>query len=207
MAIFYTQILNRNTSKILADSGSSDYINKDESILKELKQITSTVPGDNAKIYNFKSKNKKHTFYFKNYGSLILSAVSDGKTAERILSRFLDEIARLYKEKYGNEDTPHYDFECTIKKNMSTTNKRADLLEGAEQLEDAHNILVENLDTLINRGENINNLKDMADKVNFESKEMSRKVSKMKFDAKMEQYKIYGVVIATILVLLYFFFR
>jgi len=92
-------------------------------------------------------------------------------------------------------------------RNRNNENSRNDPSHHHKELNEVHNVLVENLDALINRGENINNLRDMTDRLNLETKEMSRKVNQIKRNAKFEQYKIYGVIFLVFVVFIWLFFR
>lgn len=145
-------------------------------------------------------------FYLQYKGELLLCCITDKRISSQDISKFFQEINSAYNNTFADNTTPHYEFDDKIKQISDDFNKNKKVSRGVEELESAHNILVENLDTLINRGENINNLKDLADKVSFETKEMSRKVGQIKRNAQMEKYKIYAVIAIVIFIIFYFFF-
>jgi len=208
MAIYYTQILNPQSKKILTGSFSlaGVPIKSNTEILVELKNAISSLPSHHG-VFNLHSRNKTYLFYFKVASEIIVSSIVDSRTTDKLITRYFEEIEREFRLKHSDFGSTHYEFDDRIKHLTDAFNKRYNVLLGAEELENTHTALVENLDTLINRGENINALKDLADRMNFETKEMSRKVTQMKLNARIEQYKIYAVVIGALLLLLYFYFR
>lgn len=208
MAIYYSQILNSENKKILTGTFSlaGNPLKSSNEILLELKNAISNLP-DQIKIFNLHSTKKSYIFYFKITKKLIISTIVDIRTTDKLISNYFDKVENEYLSTYNEVTNPHYEFDDKLKLIMDTFNKKYNMLLGVEELENTHSALVENLDTLINRGENINLLKDLADKVNYETKEMSRKVSKMKLNAQIEQYKIYGAIVVAIILLLFFYFR
>lgn len=206
MAVYYAQILHVDSKKILTGSYSivGDVIASDKNILKELRQAIRTVPSDVGKICSVSESSGKYTFYFRVMSSVLVCALVDNKTAAGDVEKFFNNILTAYFEKYSDHTATHYEFDDAIRLLANTCNKQSKVARSVEELEHAHNVLVENLDTLVNRGENINNLKNMADKVNLETREMSRKVSQIKRQAQIEKYKIYAIFFIVILIILYF---
>lgn len=208
MAIYYTQILNPENKKILTGSFSltGTPLKNNTELLVELKNAISSLPV-HQKIFSLHSRKNAYLFYFKITGEMVLSSIVDSRTTDKLITKYFGEIERAYKTEHSDFKTTHYEFDDKIKGITDSFNKKYNVLLGVEELENTHTAMVENLDTLINRGENINVLKDLADKVNFETKAMSKKVSQMKLNARIEQYKIYVIVGVVLLILLYFYFR
>lgn len=208
MSIYYTQILNTDARKILSGgySAAGSPLKSDTSLLKELKQTISSVPLEDEKIFTLASKSGDCVFYFRMQNGLLACAITDKRTGSKEATVYLNDLLAQYRLQFGDAAVPHYEFDDNIRDISDGFNKKLKVSKGVEELEDAHSALVENLDTLINRGENINNLKDLADKVNFETREMSRKVNQIKRNAQIEKYKIYGVVALIIFIIIYFFF-
>lgn len=209
MAIYYTQILNKETKKILSGSFSvaGDPLKASKELLMEMKNAITSIPTDKSKIYSVHSTNRISTFYFKVTDSIIVSSIADNRTTNKVISRYFDEVLKEYAQRYSDNSSTHYEFDDTVKGITDAFNKKCSVLASVEELESTHTALVENLDTLINRGESINSLKDLADKVSMETREMSRKVSRMKLNAQVEQYKIYGVLVVILVLLLFLYFR
>lgn len=209
MAVYYSQILNKQYKKILTATFSlaGNPLIQEKSILVELKNVVSELP-NNEKIYSFHSSNKLINFYFIVTDKFIVSAIADARTTDKIIQKYFDEVIKEYERKYGPNklNTPHYDFDDTLKQIIDAFNKKYNILVSVEELENTHTTLVENLDSLIKRRENINSLDMLAQRVSMETKQISKKVSDIKFNAQMEQYKIYGGLLVIFLLFIYFFF-
>lgn len=208
MAIYYTQILNKDTRRILSGDYSSSgvLLKSDKALLYELKDAVKAVSYDDEKIYSYNSRSGHYAFYFQFRGPYLLGCIADKKIGAQDVSRYFESLASEHMSRYADSGAPSYEFDDTVRKMSDDYNKRYKLDRSVEELESAHGVLVENLDTLVNRGENINSLKSMADKVNFETREMSRRVSQIKRNAQIEKYKIYGVIALVLIVILYFLF-
>ncbi|ELA41019.1 uncharacterized protein VICG_01978 [Vittaforma corneae ATCC 50505] len=208
MAIYYTQILNSDSKKILAGSFSlaGDPLKPNKDLLIELKNAISSLPSQH-KVFSLHSTKKTYLFYFKVARDMIMSSIVDSRTTDKLITRYFGDVEKEYTSRYSELRSPHYEFDDKLKSITDSFNKKYNMLLGAEELENTHTALVENLDTLINRGENINILKDLAEKVNLETREMSRKVSQMKLNARIEQYKVYGAIAIAIFLLLLLYFR
>lgn len=208
MAIYYTQILNTNTKKILTGCFSLDGspLKTDKNMLLELKNAINSLPS-RENVFSLHPTNKNILFYFKVSKNITLASISDSRTTDKLIKRYFDDLEREFLQKYSNYSDIHYEFDDKIKSMTDSFNKKCNMLLVVEELENTHSGLVENLDTLINRGENINNLRDLAEKVNLETREMSKRVSKMKMNAKIEQYMIYIIIISVLIVLLFFYFN
>lgn len=209
MAIYYSQILNKDTRKILTGSFSAAGVplKSNTDILIELKKLVAEIPTSEQKTYTVHSKNKLSLFFFKVQDSTIVSSIVDNRTTNKIMTKYFEELLKEYNKRGYDSNTTHYDFDDTMRVITDAFNKKYHILASVEELENTHSALVENLDTLIHRGENINNLKDLADKVSIETREMSRKVGQLKFNAKIEQYKIYGGIVIVLLMLLFLYFK
>lgn len=208
MVVYYSQILNKKNKKLLSGEYSSTgaALKENKTLLIELKQVLSAAALNEDKIYTFTSKSGDYTFFFKTSEILILAAIADSRFSSKDCSKYFADLSKEFLSKYSDVSIVHYEFDDSIKKISDVFNRRSNFIKGAEELESAHGVLVENLDSLINRGESINNLKDLADKVNFETREMSKRVSQMKRNAQFEQYKIYGIIGVVLLVIIYLFF-
>lgn len=204
MAIYYTQILNPQTKKILtgAFSLAGTPLKPRTDILVDLKNTVASLP---SREKTFSLHAHDTLFYFR-VSDILLCSITDTRTTATVIAKYFDEVEGAFTARHDTTQC-HYEFDDTIKALTDRFNKRCSVLLGVEELETTHSALVENLDTLINRGENINTLKDLAERVNFETREMSRKVSQMKLNAKIEQYKIYAGVILAVIILMYLYFR
>lgn len=208
MATYYTQILNRNNKKILTGNYSmaGTPLKGDRDLLIQMKNVISKLPTNEEKIFSVHASSKAGMFFFQIVNELIIASIADARTSNKIIAKYFDEILKAYLKNYKDSNTPHYEFDDSIKNITDAFNKKFNLLTSVEELENTHSALVENLDTLINRGENISNLKELANKISMETQEMSKKVNKIKLKAKMDQYKIYAMIIAAIFLIIYLFF-
>lgn len=209
MILYYTQISNRDTKKILCDAFSNHgFAIKDNKILFfELKDLINAPKTVFDKIYSANSKSGNCMLYSKHTTNLIVSCISDKQSNLKNVAKYFDLIIKSYHESYKDFLNVHYEFETTLEKLSNDFNRNLRMSNGIEELESAHNILVENLDSLINRGENINNLKDLADKVSFETKEMSKKVGEIRKNMRYEKYKSYIIVAIVVAIIILIFYN
>lgn len=206
MAIYYTQILSKESRKILTGSFSlaGEPLKASKDLLLHLKKSIATLPLI-QKIFSLHSQDKSSLYFYKISTNLIIATIADIRTTDRLISKYFDEIEKAYT--FSDFSTPHYEFDDKLKAITDNFNKKYKMLLGVEELENTHTSLVENLDKVINRGENINNLKDLAEKVNFETREMSRRVNRMKLNAKMDEYKIYAIALIAVIFLVIIFLK
>lgn len=206
MAIYYTQILNKESKKILTGSFSlaGEPLKAEKELLLNLKKSISDIPL-NQKIFSLHSENKSRLYFYKIASQLMITTIADGRTTDKLIGKYFDEIEKAYT--FTDYNTPHYEFDDRLKTITDNFNKKYKMLLGVEELENTHTSLVENLDKVINRGENINNLKNLAEKVNFETREMSRRVNQMKRNAKFDEYKLYLIVGIAIFLLIFVFLK
>lgn len=207
MAIYYAQLLNKDSKKILSGSFSTNglLLKNNNQLLHELRKMILSSSYAENKIYSANACSGKYVLYVHYSGLLILSCIADKQVALLKFSQFSKMLTDVYNENYKDQNIVHYEFDDKIKELLDMFNKSHQNNLCVEELENAHNIIVENLDSLINRGENINNLRDLAEKVSFETKEMSRKVGQIKRRNQLEKYKIYGVFVFILLVIMYIF--
>ncbi|KAM0681781.1 hypothetical protein GINT2_000298 [Glugoides intestinalis] len=208
MAIYYTQILNSESKKILTGcfSLAGLPLKTDRTILIELKNAIANLPMQ-LKTFSLHTSKTSNLLYFKVTKKITLASIVDNRTTDKLISKYFEEVESVFASKYIDLDITHYDFDDKLKSLTDTFNKKYNVLLGVEELENTHVTLVESLDTLINRGESIKGLSDLAERVNFETKEMSRKVSQMKRNAKIEQYKIYMAIVVAVFLLLFLYFK
>ena len=209
MTLYYAQIVEKNSKKILTGSYSSNGLplRENKKLLHELKDILAVATAENDRIFTRTSNDNNYTLSLLYKGSLGACLICDRRDKPQEQAGFVGDLLGEYTNTYSDSSSAsHYDFDETVKRICDEFNKKSRLSRGVEELESAHSILVENLDTLINRGENLNSLKNLADKVNFEAREMSRKVAQIRRNAMIEKYKMYVGVGVVLLVLFYFLF-
>lgn len=209
MAVYYAQLLSQDTKKILsgAYSANGQPLKDNKAILFELRDVVRNAPGStDNRIYTAASKHGNYLLCLQHGEGFIVGIVADRRVGVERLDRLVRRIIGDFLYKYKGDADTHYEYDEDIRRICDEYNKGAKLNRGVEELEEAHGVLVENLDVLMKRGENINNLKDLADKVSFETREMSRRVSQIRRNAQLEKYKVYGVLAVCFIIILYFFF-
>lgn len=207
MAIYFTQILNKETKRILTGTFSLAGLplkSNQEKVLVDLKQTIPSIPLD-KKIFCLHSQDKVYLFFYKITNNTLIASICDNRTTDRLISKYFDEIEKAFVPKDYN--AVQYDFDDKLKTITDNFNKKSKMLLGVEELETTHTQLVENLDKVIKRGENINNLQDLAEKVNFQTREMSKKVQRMKLNAQYERYKIHAIIAIVILLFIFIYLK
>lgn len=209
MIIYYTEIYDNQTGKTLCSAFSSKglILEENKMIFLELKGLMSRSNNLSNEIYSANSKTNNLAIYCKHKNRLAVGCVADKDANVDKISEYINSIIINYEKSYDDTLNVHYEYEVRLVKMSNEFNKAYRMSAGIEELESAHNILVENLDSLINRGENISNLKYLAEKVSLETKEMSKKVGDMKMKMRMEKYKTFGIVGIVLLIMIYFFYR
>ncbi|KAI4291488.1 hypothetical protein PAPHI01_0762 [Pancytospora philotis] len=207
MTIYYTQILNAESKKILAGdySGVGQALKSDKSHLKELRKAIFSVPGTASKIFTASDSTGKYVFYFRIDGAVLLCAMADKRTAAAQIEEYFDAVAARYAAAYSEHSTTHYEFDDALRQMADEHNKKPMVSRSAEALDSAHRVLIENLDTIINRGENIDHLKNQAFKMHAGAQELFAKSAEAKRRAQIERYKVYAVFAAILVLILYFF--
>lgn len=221
MAVLYTQFLNATTKKILTGSHSSQgiFLQEDYAILTELKHIvTKVLSEDNInifqtnKIYSKVSENNRFVFYIHISNEfnqqLCITCITDTKSTNKTILIYLDQLTKSIHENniiIQNPNIACYQNDEKIKQIADEFNKSEHIINTNEILQTTQNNLVENLDNLIYRGENINNLKHMAENLKFESEFISKKINEIKNREKFDKYKNYIIIFIICLVIFYFF--
>ncbi|ORD94055.1 SEC22 [Enterospora canceri] len=222
MAVLYTQLLNINNKKILTGSFSTQgvFLQEDYDILTEMKHlIAKALHPDNLsvlqsnKTYSKESESGRFTFYIGTIDAfehnLCVAVITDTKSTSKTLTAYIGKLNESVQSKLiqiQSINVSCYQNDEKIQAISDEHNKNVRMINTNEVLESTHSSLVENLDNLIYRGQNINNLKSMAENLRFESEFMSKKVREMKNKEKYEKYKTYGIIAFIMLILIYFFF-
>ncbi|OQS55133.1 hypothetical protein EHP00_276 [Ecytonucleospora hepatopenaei] len=222
MAILYTQFLNVNNKKLLSGSCSTQgvFLQEDYELLTELKGLTSkALHPDNIlmlqtnKTYQKVSENSKFVFFIGVLplfeSSLCVACIADTRSTEKTIAiyfqRLVDNIlnntiriTNINVSCYGNDEK--------IRSITDSFNKEERTLNTNEILETTHAKLVENLDNLIYRGDNINKLKTMSESLKYETQFMSKRVSEMKRREQMKKYQTYAIGGFILFLIIYFMF-
>ncbi len=115
---------------------------------------------------------------------------------------------KYHFKKAHQQRLTYISFDLTLKQITDAYNKNEKIIESNLELHGVDAKLREGLDTLINRGENLDQLRSMAENLNFETKAMSRKAKEIKRKELMDQYKIYlGIIILIIMIYILFLRR
>ncbi|KAL6121593.1 hypothetical protein NUSPORA_01459 [Nucleospora cyclopteri] len=228
MAVLYTQIVNPKSRKLLTGSYAMQgrVIEEDYDILTEQKQlIAKALSADNScileseKIYSKPSESSRFLFFLKRVEIpcnnaeetdrfCLLAIITDSRSTNKTISVYTERIQeQIFNNyiKFDNTKDSCYGNDVKIESISNEFNKEERMINANSALQSAHTNLVENLDNLIHRGENINNLKSMAENLRFESEFMSKKVRDMKMKEQIEMYKTYAIIVVVILLLLYIF--
>lgn len=222
MAILYTQFLNVKSKKLLTGNFSTQgaYLQDNFDLLTELKCVSSRFldPQNFEKlqqdhIFKKDSECGRYMFYigvvplFNNM--LCVACITDKKTTEKLISMHFKELVDgvLSNKLVINDiDRPCYNNDEKLKNFSDSYNKKERTLSTNEILDNTHANLVENLDNLIYRGENINKLKSMSESLKYEAQFMSDRVKAMKRREQFQKYKNYAIAMLVLFVLVYFFF-
>ncbi|KAM0676466.1 hypothetical protein GVAV_000433 [Gurleya vavrai] len=203
MTIMYTQILTLPDYKIKACSYSlhGESIQSDMKILQELRTVIQGIPDKTSpKVYDYTCTNNLHTFFIKILNQTVISIITDNHTSSELASKFLFNI----EEK--TNDTDNFVLEPILKEESDKFNSQSDFIEADLELSKTRNVCVESLNKIVQRGEMIDKLGDLADRLREASHGLSRKSRSMYYNDLMQQYSVYAVIFAVLFVIFYFFF-
>ncbi|KAM0687135.1 Vesicle-associated membrane protein, partial [Conglomerata obtusa] len=182
MTIMYTQILNLPNYKIDACSFSlhGESLSSNNKILSELRNVIQGIPDKSLpKIYDYNCSDDNHTFYLKISNDKAYSIITDRHTSNELATKFLGVVEEQYN------DTDNIVIEPILKKEADRYNAQNDYLEADLELSKTRNVCIESLNKIVQRGEMIDKLGDLADKLREASHGLSRRSRSMYYNDLM----------------------
>lgn len=133
---------------------------------------------------------------------VIIIGMCDDMSKRRIPFGFLDDIAQKFTLTYGervhtaNAFAMNDDFANVLKKQMEFYNgPTADTFaEVNSKLDDVKNVMVQNIEMLLERGEKLELLVDKTDKLQSEAKRFERSSTKLKNVMFWKRVKLYALI-------------
>ena len=151
-----------------------------------------------------------YVFHYCVEGGICYLCMSDEKNKHRIPFGFLEDLKRSFTTKYGHEIPQtaiafamNEEFSRTIKERMDFYNsedadRSIDNIGAVKsQIEDVKDVMVQNIEKVLERGEKIELLVDKTDRLNqqaFRFESSSRALRRAMYWKKMRCYAIIGVV-------------
>ena len=218
--IHFTLITRITDGLVLCGSGATPYGTGIENIEKykhQARQITSSL--DNSR-GNSKMMIDSGDFYF----SLLLdqnicySVLTDRNYPNKLSFAFLDDVKNEFLNALQNEhgsnwrsqiDTASRTYQF-VKHDRLIANKRKEYMDVNSmrasaklnsEVEDISNIMRQNVQQLLNRGEKLDNMRQTSSRMVDESKKYKNKAKKMAFQALIQQY-VPLVVVSMIVIML-----
>ena len=190
MTIFYTILRDSTTNKILGSSLSPQSPQLTKSILKELKDFPNT-----KKITKTESRiNNTYFFVICVYKNIIFSVIVDRYEEDSNVTKYIYD---LYAYVSKSSSVLYDDL---IREKSDEYNKDKTL----RIVDETKNILADSLNLVVHRGENVDNLSRLVNKLNIETKQMHTSIKNMKFNTFISKYGFKVGVAIILLILLYY---
>jgi hypothetical protein len=211
MTILYTQILKLPGTQILACAFSrhGGEAERDRKVLVELRNVIQGIPDKSAnKLYDYECVDGKYVFYIKILNRLAYAVISDKATSHETASKYIDSVGDLFLKVYSeNEPRAYSGFEATLKSASNEFNSKSSYMEADAELKKTRDVCVKSLNKILKRGEMIDKLADLADKLKAASHQLNRSSRNMYFESIMSQYSMYAAVVVFIFIFLYFILK
>lgn len=202
MTILYTQILKLPEYKIISCSFSlhGEFLQTNNKILQELRNVIQGIPDKtNTKIYDYVCTDKKHTFFMKIINDKVLSTVTDNHSSIELIDDFMSNIEKQM------QDTDIVNLEPYLKTESDRYNADNNFLEANIELNKTKVVCVESLNKVVQRGEIIDHLDDLAIKLREAGQRFSTTSRNMYYNDLLTQYSIYVIIVVVLLILYYLF--
>ena len=153
----------------------------------------------------------KHIFHYIVDDGITFLCMSDEDTKRRITFAFLDDIKKAWRERFGSVEQSALAFSLNdmfapvLKQRLEyfNTNPNADKIQQVQnQIESVKDIMIENIDRVLERGEKIELLVDKTDRLNqqaFNFEKSSRSLKNAMLCRKIRNYTIMAIIIALII--------
>lgn len=217
-----TTIYQLSTTTPLA--ASSDDIKESQLIelKKKIKPIILKISNPHEPdIGNIESKPYCIHYKINKENDLLIIVITNDKFPNQLALSYLSEIEDEFNHIYKNEITSFRErgeiirpyqfmsFETFInksKKIYSDSRAKDGLNDINNQLNDVKNIMNKNINDLLNRGENLNNLQDLSNSLKEQSFKYKKYAKKINWDLFIKQYTPLAVVALVVLLLIYRWF-
>lgn len=191
MAILYTQFLSLPDYKIIRDAYSlqGSTIQSHTFLLKNLRTVIQNIPD--------KSLHKSYEYTHKDFRFFV-------KVSDKIIAIITDlttnsEVAEMYMCSINPQED--------LKKASDKFNSKHDYYEADIELKQTKSACVESLNQIVQRGEMIDKLGDLADKLREASYGLNKQSRNMYYKEMINQYFVWLVIVAIIFVIFYLFFK
>lgn len=154
----------------------------------------------------------KHVFHYIVEDGLTYLCMADQKTRRRVAFAFLEDAKIRFRGQYAQimhkapAFTMNTDFGPLLERQMAYYNTGSDdITKVKSQLDDVKNVMVENIEKVLERGEKIELLVDKTDRLNeqaFKFEKTSRQLRNALFWRKLKVYLMLGAGLAFVALLL-----
>ncbi|KAK1350547.1 putative synaptobrevin [Hamiltosporidium tvaerminnensis] len=210
MAILYTQLLKPSDLQILACSFSvhGRVLSSEKKILLELRNIIQKMPDRVQNVlYDYKYGDIA-IFYIYIINDVIYALITDKNDDAESVMKYINRIYSLFtKFCVERGSKPYTSFEEVLRAQSDIFNSKSDVFETEEELKMAKDVCIQSLDKVFKRGEKIDNLLNLADRLKVAAQSLQRNTRRMYYQNLLEQYSLYIVFALIILLVFYFFIR
>lgn len=190
MTIFYTILRDSTTNKILGSSLSPQSPQISKSILKELKDLSSSneITKTNSSIDN------TYFYIVCIYKNIIFSIIVDRYEEDQNVTKYIYDLYAHVSKSSSNL------YDDIIREKSDEFNKDKTL----RIVDETKNILADSLNLVVHRGENVDNLSRLVNKLHIETKQMHTSIKNMNFNTFVSKYGFKIGVVVFLLILLYY---
>lgn len=138
---------------------------------------------------------------------------TNNEIVQAYLSEIKTEFLHMYKDQLNAQVMPYQfmQFESFIMKTSrvysdSRVNKDSTVNVLQDQLMDVKHIMNQNINDMLNRGEDLNSLRDLSYTLKSQSSKYKKMAKKINWDLLLQQYGLYALIGGILMFIMYFLF-
>eukprot|EP01100_Stratorugosa_tubuloviscum_P002948 TRINITY_DN16_c0_g5_i1.p1 TRINITY_DN16_c0_g5~~TRINITY_DN16_c0_g5_i1.p1 ORF type:complete len:257 (+),score=87.41 TRINITY_DN16_c0_g5_i1:109-771(+) len=203
MPIIYSLISRHTTILVEYSTASGNFVTVSRVILEKMPQE------DTKKSYEYDD----FIFHFQIHSGVTYMCMADKSFPRRICFLFLEDIKNRFLAMYGEEQirramayTMNEDFSRSLSSltNYYSNDPSVDrILQAKQQIEDTRQVMVENIELLLTRGEKIDLLVEKTDTLNVQAIKYKQKSKDLKCAMWYKNLKLWIITIIVILILIW----
>ncbi|ELA47424.1 hypothetical protein VCUG_01075 [Vavraia culicis subsp. floridensis] len=203
MAILYLQLCDKKNRSILTNiySRLGKKAIENDSVYNELRKIITAMPED-KQLFKYDSSNNQYVFFLQLSTLYVYASIVDDVTAPKDITAFYNMLTKDLEEN-GRETG----FEKRVAELMNTFNSERSNDEIQKEVLKARDVCAKSLNTLVNRGEELDKLNVLADELSTKVSKFQSESRRMFMENRLRQYFVYVLIVVIIFIIYYIIFK